>query len=81
MRPEQYDAAIDPKVRGTINLHDATLGCEIDFFVMLSSISGIMGNRGQCSQYPQFPSILHPVLAFVHRLCCRKHIFGCLCQL
>ncbi|CAN8103246.1 unnamed protein product [Discula destructiva] len=34
---------IDPKVRGTWNLHECTAGQPLDFFVMLSSISAMTG--------------------------------------
>ncbi|KAK6383872.1 Type I Iterative PKS [Exophiala oligosperma] len=37
---------LDPKVKGTWNLHQA-LPKDLDFFVCLSSIGGSVGNRGQ----------------------------------
>ncbi|KAH7203417.1 beta-ketoacyl synthase [Fusarium oxysporum] len=37
---------IGPKVHGTWNLHEL-LPKDLDFFVMLSSLAGIMGHRGQ----------------------------------
>lgn len=43
---EQLTAAIRPKVQGTRNLHEY-LPKDLDFFVMLSSIAGVAGNRGQ----------------------------------
>lgn len=43
---EQMTAAIQPKVQGTRNLHEY-LPKDLDFFVMLSSIAGIAGSRGQ----------------------------------
>lgn len=48
MTYEQFQAAVGPKVRGTRNLH-AILGDDLDFFVMLSSITSIVGNRGQAN--------------------------------
>ncbi|TEA15218.1 Highly reducing polyketide synthase alt5 [Colletotrichum sidae] len=39
-------ATVGPKVHGTLNLHDA-LPRSLDFFVMLSSLAGVMGHRGQ----------------------------------
>jgi NADPH:quinone reductase-like Zn-dependent oxidoreductase/SAM-dependent methyltransferase/NAD(P)-dependent dehydrogenase (short-subunit alcohol dehydrogenase family) len=38
--------AVGPKVHGTWNLHEL-LPKELDFFVMLSSLAGVMGHRGQ----------------------------------
>jgi hypothetical protein len=43
---ENFKAAILPKVKGLWNLH-TTLPKMMDFFIMLSSICGIIGNRGQ----------------------------------
>ncbi|KAF8850740.1 hypothetical protein BDZ45DRAFT_184816 [Acephala macrosclerotiorum] len=43
---ENFQAAILPKVNGSWNLHEA-LPKDMDFFIMLSSICGIIGNRGQ----------------------------------
>lgn len=46
MTYQQFQAAIGPKVRGSWNLQ-AVLDKDLDFFVMLSSITSIVGNRGQ----------------------------------
>lgn len=43
---QDWQAAIRPKVQGSWNLHQ-TLPQDLDFFVMLSSVAGIFGNRGQ----------------------------------
>jgi NAD(P)-dependent dehydrogenase (short-subunit alcohol dehydrogenase family) len=43
-----FQAAVLPKVHGSWNLH-AVLPEDMDFFVMLSSICGIIGNRGQAN--------------------------------
>lgn len=43
---EDWQGAISPKVQGSWNLHQ-TLPQDLDFFVMLSSVAGIFGNRGQ----------------------------------
>lgn len=48
MTVRDYKAVIDPKIRGTWNLHKF-LPKELDFFIMLSSISGIIGNATQAS--------------------------------
>ncbi|KAG9239333.1 hypothetical protein BJ875DRAFT_491623 [Amylocarpus encephaloides] len=46
MNIEDYRAAIRPKVQGTRNLHDL-LPKDLDFFICLSSVGGIVGSRGQ----------------------------------
>ncbi|KAL4784902.1 hypothetical protein BJX76DRAFT_367291 [Aspergillus varians] len=48
MTYDQWSAATAPKVQGTWNLHDV-LPKGLDFFIMLSSIASIMGNRGQAN--------------------------------
>lgn len=40
---EGWKYAVDPKVKGTLNLHDALAGQSLDFFVMISSISAMTG--------------------------------------
>lgn len=42
MTVDQYNAAVGPKVQGTWNLHEE-LGGDLDFFIMLSSLAGIIG--------------------------------------
>ena len=46
MSYEQWRAAIEPKVIGTINLHQV-FGDTLDFFILLSSIGGIIGSYAQ----------------------------------
>ncbi|KAJ5674974.1 uncharacterized protein N7477_004908 [Penicillium maclennaniae] len=45
---DDWKATISPKVQGSWNLHQ-TLPESLDFFVMLSSVAGIFGNRGQAN--------------------------------
>lgn len=47
MTLEEYRAVIDPKIRGSLNLHHAFDNADLDFFIMLSSGAAIMGNMGQ----------------------------------
>ncbi|KAL2069921.1 hypothetical protein VTL71DRAFT_14600 [Oculimacula yallundae] len=51
MEISDYHAALDCKTKGTWNLHSAAqkLGLELDFFTMLSSISGLVGQKGQAN--------------------------------
>ncbi|KAF2231041.1 PKSKA1 [Viridothelium virens] len=47
----EYHEAVQCKIQGTWNLHNAaeSLHLSLDFFTLLSSISGIIGNRGQAN--------------------------------
>lgn len=47
----KYYQALDPKIRGSQNLHDffQQPPNQLDFFVMLSSLGGIFGNVSQCN--------------------------------
>ncbi|KAI9148345.1 putative polyketide synthase protein [Paramyrothecium foliicola] len=49
MSLDDYHSAIYAKIRGTWALHEASLELEepLDFFTMMSSISGIVGKKGQ----------------------------------
>ncbi|KAL8919077.1 MAG: hypothetical protein Q9208_006961 [Pyrenodesmia sp. 3 TL-2023] len=49
MTVEDYHAALRPKVQGTINIHEALIDHPLDFFIMLSSVVGIIGNNGQAN--------------------------------
>ncbi|KAG5927127.1 Type I Iterative PKS, partial [Claviceps africana] len=44
-----FDAVVQSKVAGAWNAHKALAGQEMDFFVLLSSIAGIIGNKGQAA--------------------------------
>ena len=50
---DDYQSAVAAKVSGTWNLHRASLeyasssGHALDFFTLLSSVSGVVGNKGQ----------------------------------
>ncbi|WP_414041641.1 type I polyketide synthase [Acidithiobacillus sp. M4-SHS-6] len=44
---EQMDRVIQPKVAGAWNLHQAVQGMTLDFFVLYSSITTLLGNPGQ----------------------------------
>ena len=48
MALEDYNAVMRPKVHGTWNLH-RQLPKDMDFFLMLSSVSGIIGNATQAA--------------------------------
>ncbi|KAJ9206236.1 hypothetical protein DTO021D3_4917 [Paecilomyces variotii] len=47
----EWTASVAPKVQGTWNLHNASVaaGLDLDFFLMFSSVSGIVGQAGQAN--------------------------------
>lgn len=51
MTVDEYHGAMACKIQGTWNLHNAAknLNLNLDFFTMLSSISGLVGQKGQAN--------------------------------
>nr|ALQ32881.1 putative polyketide synthase [Fusarium miscanthi] len=49
MSHQGYNNAVQPKVQGSWSLHQASLGHPLDFFVLLSSVAGFVGNAGQAN--------------------------------
>ncbi|KAK2602238.1 hypothetical protein N8I77_008788 [Diaporthe amygdali] len=51
MSIEDWDTAVRPKVQGTWNLHNVTVerGLKLDFFLLFSSLSGVLGQIGQAN--------------------------------
>lgn len=62
-----WNAAVAPKVTGTWNLHEALDQAELDFFILFSSISGIVGFPGQAN-YASANSFLDAFVQFRHSL-------------
>lgn len=46
---EDFTAVVSSKVDGTWNLHNTLINTPLDFFIALSSVAGIVGNRGQAA--------------------------------
>ena len=46
---QDWLAVVQPKYQGAWNMHKAFLNQKLDFFIMLSSISAVIGNRGQAA--------------------------------
>ena len=44
---DKFNAVVVPKVHGALSLHNALKDTPLDFFVMTSSISAVLGNPGQ----------------------------------
>lgn len=49
MTLDDFQCVISSKVNGTWNLHEALSTSSLDFFIALSSVAGIIGNRGQAA--------------------------------
>ncbi|KAJ5180470.1 hypothetical protein N7492_003680 [Penicillium capsulatum] len=49
MTLDDFQAVVSSKVEGTWNLHDVLADTQLDFFVALSSVAGVIGNRGQAA--------------------------------
>ncbi|KAM5453540.1 hypothetical protein MaudCBS49596_002743 [Microsporum audouinii] len=47
LTPQRCDTTFRPKVDGSWNLHWLTRDMDLDLFIVLSSVSGVMGNAGQ----------------------------------
>ena len=44
---EKFEAVLWPKILGAWHLHSATADRDLDFFVLFSSVAGVIGNPGQ----------------------------------
>ncbi len=55
-----------PKARGALNLHRATAGCDLDHFVLFSSIASTLGNPGQIN-YSAANGFVDGLAALRHR--------------
>ena len=49
MTADDFQVPLHTKVRGTLNLSEEFKTSNLDFFIMLSSLSGIVGSRGQAN--------------------------------
>lgn len=49
MTADKYNAALRPKMQGAIALHEALGDTPLDFFIMTSSLSAVLGNPGQAN--------------------------------
>jgi len=49
MTTDDFNAVVNPKVTGTLNLHNTLGSFKLDFFIALSSVAGVVGNRGQAA--------------------------------
>ncbi|AIK95637.1 hypothetical protein ID47_01080 [Candidatus Paracaedibacter acanthamoebae] len=47
-KKEDAEKVLDPKLQGTFYLDELTQFYDLDFFVLFSSVSSVIGNSGQC---------------------------------
>jgi len=67
MTHDEWITVVSPRVQGTWNLHEATRACSLDFFVMFSSLSGVVGTLGQAN-YASANAFLDAFTQFRHSL-------------
>ncbi len=66
MTPATFEPPMEPKAYGAWNLHRQTLKRKLDMFVMISSISAVIGNVGQAN-YAAANSFLDALAHHRHR--------------
>ncbi|KAJ0287425.1 hypothetical protein CBS470a_005389 [Colletotrichum nupharicola] len=67
MTYDEWRACIEPKIQGTENLHKALAQSTLDFFVLFSSIGGLVGNIGQAN-YNAANTYLDAFVRYRHNL-------------
>jgi acyl transferase domain-containing protein/acyl carrier protein len=48
---DRFRRVMTPKIRGAWNLHRASLGCSLDFFLLFSSAASVLGSAGQSNYW------------------------------
>ena len=56
-----FDNVLKPKIEGSNNLDEVFAHTALDFFIMLSSLSAVIGNPGQAN-YAAANSVLTPIV-------------------
>ncbi|TRX93498.1 hypothetical protein FHL15_005470 [Xylaria flabelliformis] len=69
---EDWTTAVEPKVQGTWNLHQV-LPCDLDFFILFSSYSGIVGQLGQAN-YAAANTFLDAFVQYRHQRGCTASV-------
>ncbi|EQB51256.1 hypothetical protein CGLO_09225 [Colletotrichum gloeosporioides Cg-14] len=67
MTYDEWRACIEPKIQGTENLHKALARSSLEFFVLFSSIGGLVGNIGQAN-YNAANTYLDAFVRYRHNL-------------
>ncbi|CAG8947878.1 unnamed protein product [Penicillium salamii] len=66
MTIDDWNAATAPKIQGTWNLHEASLNRRLDFFLLFSSMGGILGVPGQAN-YASANTFMDAFVQFRHQ--------------
>ena len=72
---EEFEQVLAPKVKGLVNLDEATKALNLDFFVLFSSVAGSMGNVAQ-ADYATANAFMDAFAAFRSDLCKQKKRSG-----
>ena len=67
MTAASFSKVFEPKALGALNLHNATRQCELDHFVMISSLSSVYGGFGQ-TNYSAANAYLDSLAIYRHRI-------------
>ncbi|KAJ5770265.1 Acyl transferase/acyl hydrolase/lysophospholipase [Penicillium nucicola] len=66
MTLDEWNLSTGPKIQGTWNLHEASLDMKLDFFLLFSSMGGILGIPGQAN-YAAANTFMDAFVQFRHR--------------
>ena len=68
----EFQKVLEPKVAGTVHLYQAVKKKELDFFMMLSSITSVTGNMGQAN-YGAANGFMNAFAAYLRK----QNVLGC----
>lgn len=68
----EFQTVLEPKVAGTVHLYQAVKKKELDFFMMLSSITSLIGNMGQAN-YGAANGFMNTFAAYLRK----QNVQGC----
>lgn len=72
---EEFGEVLEPKVKGLVNIDEASKNMDLDIFILFSSISGVMGNPGQ-SDYSLANAFMDMYAHYRNELVQKKERYG-----